>query len=87
MEMMNPTQFQKRKLIREVWGESCLECDFTKIPNLHLYSLKKEDVAVLSCPSCDFTIVVVEIETLYKSNLKKHINEDNNEIITTHSAI
>ena len=85
--MMNPTQFQKGKLIQDVWGESCLECDCTEMPNVHLYSLKKEDVAVLTCPTCDFTIVVVEIETLYRSDLKDQLNEDKNKIIATNSAV
>ena len=84
---MAQTQFQKEKLIQEVWGECCLECDCSTVPNVHIYNLKKEDVAVITCPSCDFTIVVVEIEKLYKADLKDEINRDKNQIVATYNAL
>ena len=84
---MAQTQFQKEKLIQEVWGECCLESDFSTVPNVHIYNLKKEDVAVLTCPSCDFTIVVVEIEKLYKTDLKDEINKSNNQIVATYNTL
>lgn len=87
IEMITQTQSQKGKLIQEVWGECCLECDCTETPKFHLYSLKKEDVAVLTCPFCDFTIVVVEIERLTKSDLEDQINENKKTIVATHSTL
>ena len=85
--MMAQTHFQKEKLIQDVWGVCCMECDSTKTPDVHVYNLKKEDVAVITCPSCGFTIVVVEIEKLYKNDLKEELKEDSNQIVTTYNAL
>lgn len=84
--MIAQTQIQKDKLIREVWGDCCIECDYKKSPVVHLYKLKSEDVAVITCPKCDFTIVVIEIENLYKETLKDEINDQENTIVTTYST-
>ena len=84
--MIAQTHIQKDKLIREVWGDCCIECDCKKSPAVHLYKLKNEDVAVITCPKCDFTIVVIEIENLYKENLKDEINDQENTIVTTYST-
>jgi hypothetical protein len=49
-------------IIQDVWGNVCLECDCSDKPNVENYNLKTEEVIVLSCPNCDFTIVVVEVD-------------------------
>lgn len=82
--MMAQTHIHEEKLIQDVWGDMCIECDAESNPRVHFYSLEKEDVAVLTCPECDFTIVVVEIDSLYKPNFQNKLNEDEDNIIATH---
>ena len=80
--MMAQTHIQKDKLIRDVWGTCCLECDCKKIPEVHMYKLKSEDVAVITCPECDFTIVVIELDNLYREDLKEEISDESSIIAT-----
>ena len=54
-------------------------------PKLHLYKLKDEEVAILSCDACDFTIVVVEVDKLQSESLKE-IPENDKTIIATHNS-
>jgi len=54
----------ENRLIDDIWGRSCIECNSLMKPRFHLYQIKNEEVAVLTCPACDFTIVVVELEKL-----------------------
>ena len=82
--MMAQTHIYEEKIIQEVWGDMCIECDSSSTPRVHFYSFQKEDVAVLTCPDCDFTIVVIEIDSLYKPNFQNKINEDENDLIATH---
>ena len=57
-------QQYEEQLILDVWGECCVECDC-------------EEVAILSCPECDFTIVVVELEKMaLKETVKPALQED-----------
>lgn len=83
--MIAQTQIHKDKLIQDVWGTCCLECDCKKTPEVHMYKLKSEDVAVITCPDCDFTIVVIELDNLYRGDLKEQI-KDKNSIVATYPS-
>ena len=79
-------QEYEERLIQEVWGEQCLECDSLMTPKIRMYHLKGEEVAVMNCPVCDFTIVVVEIEKLARSQIDQRILENDNTIVATHNS-
>lgn len=74
----------KEQIVQDVWGNSCLECDCSSKPILQNYYLKSEEVIVLTCPECDFTIVVVEVEKLNSSTLPEELPEKDNALIVTH---
>ncbi|NHJ40752.1 MAG: hypothetical protein FK731_12035 [Asgard group archaeon] len=74
----------KEQIVQDVWGNSCLECDCTNKPIIQNYYLKSEEVIVLTCPICDFTIVVVEVEKLNSSTLQEELQEKNDTLIATH---
>ncbi len=72
------SQFEaiEERLIDDIWGRSCIECDSLMKPRVHLYRIKNEEIAVLTCPVCDFTIVVVEIEKLRPKEIETSSSEN-----------
>ena len=52
----------KKEIIEDVWGNCCLECGLRKEPTIRSYHFETEDVVIISCPACEFTIVVVNLE-------------------------
>ncbi len=78
---------QQERLIQDIWGDQCIECDCEEKPIIHFYSIKSEDIAILCCPNCEFTIVVVEIDKLQSDVLKSELEENTRKIIATHSAL
>ncbi|HUT81149.1 MAG TPA: hypothetical protein VMZ29_08095 [Candidatus Bathyarchaeia archaeon] len=85
--MITQLQGYEARLIQEVWGELCIECDCRARPNIQFYQLKNEQVAVLNCPKCDFTIVVVEVDKLNSSALKNDLENHSDALIATHSSL
>ncbi len=85
--MMSQLYGYEELLIQEVWGESCIECDNRTRPKIQFYHLKNEQVAVLNCPKCDFTIVVVEVDKLDSSALKETIENNSDALIATHTSL
>jgi len=84
--MMAQEEVQQERLILEVWGRFCLDCDCKNQPKIHKYWLKNEEVTVLCCPKCDFTIVVVEVDKLSNPELRDTIKEDDSKtIVATHN--
>ncbi|MFW9921663.1 MAG: hypothetical protein ACFFDW_00040 [Candidatus Thorarchaeota archaeon] len=83
---MSQTELQNEKLIEEIWGEHCIECDTTEKPQMQFFSLKTEEIAVLSCSKCDFTIVVVDMDKLTDEKLSEELNDQNNSIIATYPS-
>lgn len=55
---------KKQKFLEDIWGSSCPECGANCSANLQLFSSEKEDIIILDCPVCEFTIVVVELEKM-----------------------
>jgi hypothetical protein len=72
--MMSQIHGHQERLIHDVWGERCLECDCTHKPKVHL------------CPSCDFTIVVVEVEKLTDLSIADEIKKRTNSLVATHQS-
>jgi hypothetical protein len=72
------------RIVQDVWGDYCLECDCAEKPAIQNYNLKTEQVAVLSCPACDFTIVVVEVDEISSSSVQEKITEKDKSVITAH---
>ncbi|MHA1306847.1 MAG: hypothetical protein ACTSQN_06085 [Candidatus Heimdallarchaeota archaeon] len=84
--MMAQNEVQQERLIQEVWGRFCLDCDCKTQPKIHKYWLKNEEVTVLCCSKCYFTIVVVEVDKLSSPDLKDTFQEDDSKtIIATHN--
>ncbi|NHK31347.1 MAG: hypothetical protein FK730_08350 [Asgard group archaeon] len=52
----------RNQLEDEIWGDYCPQCNFWGRPIIKGYQLKNEEVHVISCPECDSTIVVIELE-------------------------
>jgi hypothetical protein len=75
------------QIVQDVWGNFCLECDCPNKPILQNYYLKNEEVIVLTCPECDFTIVVVEVEKLSSPTLREELPENDHTLIATHQKI
>ena len=84
--MMSQINGHQERLIHDVWGERCLECDCTHKPKVHLYHIKSEEIAVLNCSSCDFTIVVVEIEKLSDTSIADEIKKRQDSLVATHQS-
>lgn len=82
--MISQPKLQNEKLIEEIWGEHCIECDSTQKPILQFFNLKTEEIAVLSCSQCDFTIVVVDMDKLNDEQLSEELNDRNNSIVATY---
>ncbi|MBD3191667.1 MAG: hypothetical protein GF308_13550 [Candidatus Heimdallarchaeota archaeon] len=60
-------QSKKRQdFLEDIWGSYCPECDSRHPPNLKTFSSEKEDIIILDCPDCGFTIVIVELEKMLK---------------------
>ncbi|NHJ47127.1 MAG: hypothetical protein FK733_04995 [Asgard group archaeon] len=72
------------QIVQDVWGDICLECDCAEKPAIHSYNLKTEQVIVLSCPVCDFTIVVVEVDKISSSNVHEELPEKDKTLLTAH---
>ncbi|MBN1330642.1 MAG: hypothetical protein JXA54_14305 [Candidatus Heimdallarchaeota archaeon] len=85
--MINQLHGYEERLIQEVWGELCIECDSRARPNISLYQLKSEQVIVLSCPKCDFTIVVVEVDKLVSHSLNDELKNNSDVLFATHSSL
>lgn len=81
-------QEYEERLTQEVWGRQCLECDSIMKPKFHLYPMKDEEVAILTCQSCDFTIVVVEVEKLSTENtIEQELVQNENTIVATRKTL
>ncbi|MEA2070250.1 MAG: hypothetical protein U9O98_03075 [Asgard group archaeon] len=65
---------------QDIWTEKCLECNCKLQPDIKHYHFPKEEVFVLSCPKCDFTIVIVDMITNDCRNYSQ-IPEKNTEIM------
>jgi len=83
--MLSQIHAHEAQLIQDVWGKSCIECDCLAKPKVHFYSLKDEQVGILTCPACDFTIVVVEVEKLQSNCYQEELLEKRDALIATHS--
>ena len=83
---MSQAEMKDKKLIEEVWGDCCLECDCKDLPNLRYYKLKNEDIAILACSKCDFTIVVVELDRLYDKELEEDLESPKNSLLATYGS-
>lgn len=86
MYMMAQIHGHEEQLIHDVWGDICLECDGTCKPKIHLYHIKKEEIAVLICPNCDFTIVIVEVDKLKSETIQKELEQKEKTLIATHHS-
>lgn len=84
--MMAQIKRYEEHLIQDVWGDSCIECDAIDKPKIHFYHVKKEEIAVLSCPKCDFTIVVVEVDKLKSETTQKMLEQKERTIFATHHS-
>jgi hypothetical protein len=52
----------RKQLEQELWGDSCPECNSWTKPEISCYQLKKDEAFIITCPECQFTIVVVDVE-------------------------
>ena len=84
--MMAQIHGHEEQLIHDVWGDSCLECEEICKPNIHLYHIKNEEIAVLTCPNCDFTIVVVEVDKLKSETIQKELERKEKTLFATHHS-
>ena len=72
-------------LVHDVWGERCIECDSKEKPIVTIYYIKNEEIAVLNCSKCEFTIVVVEIDKLQNNSFQDKVKNNKKAIVATHS--
>ena len=85
--MIAPEKIYKNQLIRDIWGDRCIDCESTSPPKVDQYFLKNEEVMVLSCSKCDFTIVVVEVDRLANNSYNDLSDENDTLLITAKNKI
>jgi transcription elongation factor Elf1 len=85
--MIAPKQLRQKRLIQDIWGSHCLECDSQKSPLLTVRQLKQEKITMITCPDCDFTIVVVDINELDSPIIQDKIRQCDKKLIATHNLL